>query len=98
MRGSRLAIARHPAYSHDRRCLRVSVGERRRREMSDEQGDSTRTAEDEDRPQGAEQGGDSHEEGEEKSDFEKETEEAKEEVKQLEDDPPGKLEDWPTGK
>src|SRR4051812_36850396 len=66
--------------------------------MTDEQTDSTRAAEDEDRPQGAEQSGDSPEEGEEKSDFEKETEEAKEEVKQLEDDPPGKLEDWPTGK
>ena len=31
------------------------------------------------------------------SDVEREAEEAKEEVRQLEDDPPEKLEDWPTG-
>lgn len=31
------------------------------------------------------------------SDVEKEAEEAKEEVRQLEDDPPEKLEDWPKG-
>jgi hypothetical protein len=31
-------------------------------------------------------------------DFDKEVEEAKEEVKNLEEDPPGKLEDWPSGR
>ena len=31
-------------------------------------------------------------------DFDKEVEEAKEEVKNLEDDPPEKLEDWPSGR
>src|ERR671925_1565650 len=31
-------------------------------------------------------------------DFDQEVEEAKEEVKQLEDDPPGSLEDWPSGR
>jgi hypothetical protein len=34
---------------------------------------------------------------EQKSEIDKEREEAKEEVKQLEDDPPQKLEDWPSG-
>jgi hypothetical protein len=34
---------------------------------------------------------------EQKSESDKEREEAKEEVKQLEDDPPQKLEDWPSG-
>jgi hypothetical protein len=34
----------------------------------------------------------------EERDFDKEVEEAKEEVKNLEDDPPEKLEDWPSGR
>jgi hypothetical protein len=59
--------------------------------MIDEQSDTGRSDEEE-------RDADSTEGGDEKSDFERETEEAKEEVKQLEEDPPGKLEDWPTGK
>src|SRR5919108_435617 len=34
----------------------------------------------------------------EERDFDQEVEEAKEEVKQLEDDPPERLEDWPSGR
>src|SRR3954451_291330 len=37
-------------------------------------------------------------EQDEKPDYEKQIEKAKEEVKELEDEPPQKLEDWPTGK
>jgi hypothetical protein len=33
-----------------------------------------------------------------KTDMEKEKEEAREEIERLEEDPPGKLEDWPDGK
>jgi hypothetical protein len=33
-----------------------------------------------------------------KTDIEKEKEEARQEIEQLEQDPPGKLEDWPDGK
>ena len=33
-----------------------------------------------------------------KTDIEKEKEQAREEIKRLEEDPPGKLEDWPSGK
>ncbi len=33
-----------------------------------------------------------------KTDIEQEKEEARQEIEQLEDDPPGKLEDWPEGK
>jgi hypothetical protein len=33
-----------------------------------------------------------------KTDIEREKEEAREEVERLEEDPPGKLEDWPAGK
>ena len=36
--------------------------------------------------------------GEEKTEHEQATEDAKKEVQELEDDPPGKLEDWPDGK
>jgi hypothetical protein len=38
------------------------------------------------------------ERSEEKPDFEAKKDEAKEEIKQLEDNPPEKLEDWPEGK
>jgi hypothetical protein len=34
----------------------------------------------------------------EKTDIEREKDEARQEVERLEDDPPGKLEDWPAGK
>src|SRR3954468_12527333 len=37
-------------------------------------------------------------EQDEKPDYEKQIEKAKEEVKELEDEPPQKLEDWPSGK
>ena len=87
--------------------------------MTEEQSDSTRTAEEEDQQGDASTGrsseadqeekaaereadtsdsSDSDDSDDEKSDFEKETEQAKEEVQQLEEDPPDKLEDWPTGK
>jgi hypothetical protein len=36
--------------------------------------------------------------GEEERDFDQEVEDAKEEVKNLEDDPPKNLEDWPSGR
>ncbi len=45
----------------------------------------------------SEEQGDQSEEQSGKSTAEQEAEEAKEEVRQLEDNPPEKLEDWPTG-
>ena len=80
--------------------------------MTEEQTETTRTEEEqeeqqqteeqqgseEEQEQEQEQEQGSEESDEEKSDFEKETEQAKEEVEQLEEDPPEKLEDWPTGK
>ena len=62
-------------------------------EDQEEQQQSVEQASEEGQEQASEE-----ESEEEKSDFEKETEQAKEEVKKLEEDPPEKLEDWPTGK
>ena len=64
----------------------------------EEQEDQEQQTEEQGSEEEQEQEQGSQESDEEKSDFEKETEQAKEEVKQLEDEPPEKLEDWPTGK
>ncbi|MFN2616683.1 MAG: hypothetical protein ABR581_06100 [Thermoleophilaceae bacterium] len=66
--------------------------------MIEEQSDSSRTAEDQEQPQEADGGDESSEEGDGQTDFERETQQAKEEVEKLEEDPPDKLEDWPSGK
>src|SRR5918996_1054351 len=56
--------------------------------------ETSRTGEDQEQPQGA----DSPESKGQERDFDQEVEDAKEEVKQLEEDPPEKLEDWPSGR
>src|SRR4051794_35443859 len=73
--------------------------------------ETSRTVEDQDQPQDTqlspdaegdeqveERGADSPEGKSEERDFDQEVEDAKEEVKNLEDDPPEKLEDWPSGR
>src|SRR3954470_13757020 len=73
--------------------------------------ETSRTVENEDQPQDTqlspdaegdeqveERGADSPESGEQERDFDQEVEDAKEEVKNLEEDPPEKLEDWPSGR
>jgi hypothetical protein len=74
--------------------------------------ETSRTVENQEQPQDAqlsaenaegdeqveERGADSPEAGGQERDFDQEVEDAKEEVKALEDDPPEKLEDWPSGR
>jgi hypothetical protein len=69
--------------------------------------ETSRTAEEQDQQQDAsaqpeedaqERGAGSPESKGEERDFDQEVEDAKEEVKQLEDDPPENLEDWPSGR
>jgi hypothetical protein len=74
--------------------------------------ETSRTVEDQEQPQDAqpspenaegdeqveERGADSPEAKGQERDFDQEVEDAKEEVKALEDDPPEKLEDWPSGR
>lgn len=73
--------------------------------------ETSRTVEDQDQPQDTqlspdaegdeqveERGADSPESKSNERDFDQEVEDAKEEVKNLEEDPPEKLEDWPSGR
>ncbi|HEY1358451.1 MAG TPA: hypothetical protein VGF21_09110, partial [Thermoleophilaceae bacterium] len=55
-------------------------------------------AEEETKEQTEEQTDEQTEGSGEERDFDQEVEDAKEEVKNLEDDPPEKLEDWPSGR
>jgi hypothetical protein len=73
--------------------------------------ETSRTVEEQDKPldasatphaegdeQVAERGADSPESEGQERDFDREVEDAKEEVKELEEDPPERLEDWPAGR
>jgi hypothetical protein len=61
--------------------------------------DTNRTAEEQEQDQNrAQGGGDSAEPKGQERDFDKEVEDARQEVKDLEEDPPEKLEDWPAGR
>src|SRR3954470_23865590 len=87
MRGSRLAIAaRHRRYP----AGRLSRPRSGYRPCMGEQ-ETGGTAEEQEQPK--DEGS-----GEEERDFDQEVEDAKEEVKDLEDDPPENLEDWPSGR